>query len=171
MSNTQQQRQRYPPARRLEIQEVKNDFEAWRAFLVKATTVVNHGGPESWTGGVPIAATKATEHLQANWENIRRSLVQNVAELQNDKNWTIAFKRHKADEFHLGATTFDSQTCRSWRTEAQILNEDNEVVLAAYWGMGLHRQSKYIYGLVLRVHSVKALDAALKFIDNVASDT
>ena len=160
-SSSCQQRQRHPPAP-LQVHNNFDLFERWRQFLVRATTVVNHG--ERWTVGVPLAM--AAGHLQADWEEIPTSVALHIANMQRMDSWEVRITRHKADEFHLGETIFYSQSCRSWRSEAQIVDGTGRVVLTAYWGMGLHRQSKYIYGLVLRISSRRALDAALTFLDN-----
>ena len=37
------------------------------------------------------------------------------------------------------------------------LHDQECLQVIAYWGMSLRRQSKYIYGMVLRVHSAEAL--------------
>lgn len=162
----QQQRRWNEPPQVLEIADVKDAFQPSRAFLVQATAIISHGGAGSWTVGIPIAPSRANAQQQANWEDIPASLVQNIIKISQEDGCSATLKRHKAEEIHLGATIFYSQTCRSWRTEAQILNQDNKVLLAAYWRMGLRGQSKFIHGIVLRVYCSKALDVALQFIDN-----
>ena len=117
---------------------------------------MNHGG--SWTVGVPLAMAEG--HLQADWEEIPTSFAQHIAQMVPEECPTVRLTRHKADEFHLGATVFYSQTCRSWRSEVQILDPGGNILLTSYWGMGLHRQSKYIYGLVLRISSRTVLESS-----------
>ncbi|CAK9098380.1 Hypothetical protein (Fragment) [Durusdinium trenchii] len=151
-----QQRQRYPAPNPLQVHSCLGLFAGWRQFLVKATTVVNHGG--SWTVGVPLAMAEG--HLQADWEEIPTSFAQHIAQMVPEECPTVRLTRHKADEFHLGATVFYSQTCRSWRSEVQILDPGGNILLTSYWGMGLHRQSKYIYGLVLRISSRTVLESS-----------
>ena len=71
----------------------------------------------------------------------------------------------KAEEVLLDTTIFLSQTCRSWRPEVCLFDHESLQVVA-YWGMGLRRQSKYIYGMVLRVKTAKALWQCLEALDN-----
>lgn len=77
----------------------------------------------------------------------------------------LGIRRHKAEEVLLDTTIFLSQTCRSWRPEVCLFDHESLQVVA-YWGMGLRRQSKYIYGMVLRVKTAKALWQCLEALDN-----
>ena len=104
-SSSCQQRQRHPPAP-LQVHNNFDLFERWRQFLVRATTVVNHG--ERWTVGVPLAM--AAGHLQADWEEIPTSVALHIANMQRIDSWEVRITRHKADEFHLGETIFYSQS-------------------------------------------------------------
>ena len=96
-------------------------------------------------------------------KNVPESFCQAV--LARQPTWTLSIRRHKAEEVLLDTTIFLSQTCRSWRPEVCLFDHESLQVVA-YWGMGLRRQSKYIYGMVLRVKSAKALWQCLEALDN-----
>ena len=114
----------------------------------------------SFTIGVPFARTDTD---QDDWENVPESFCQAV--LARQPTWTLSIRRHKAEEVLLDTTIFLSQTCRSWRPEVCLFDHESLQVVA-YWGMGLRRQSKYIYGMVLRVKTAKALWQCLEALDN-----
>ena len=118
----------------------------------------------SFTIGVPFARTDTD---QDDWENVPESFCQAV--LARQPTWTLSIRRHKAEEVLLDTTIFLSQTCRSWRPEVCLFDHESLQVVA-YWGMGLRRQSKYIYGMVLRVKTAKAWQC-LEALDNGPLDT
>ena len=112
------------------------------------------------TIGVPFARTTTG---QDDWENVPESFCQAV--LTRQRTWTLSIRRHKAEEILLGTTVFLSQTCRSWRPELCLFDHESLQVVA-YWGMGLRRRSKCIYGMVLRVQTADALWSCLETLDN-----
>ena len=65
---------------------------------------------------------------------------------------TVRHQLHKAEEHSIAGFDFMCQQCRSYRWSAEILPATGEenILIHAYWGMGLHAQHPNLYGLCIR---------------------
>ena len=75
-----------------------------------------------------------------------------IALLVQDDRHMLRQPLHKAEKLEIAEFSFITQACRSYRYAAELIY-DNNVVLHAYWGMGLYAQHRLIDGLVIRFNS------------------
>jgi hypothetical protein len=153
--------------------EVSNEAAKIRAcvaefkpfILTEAIHTTFYGDEDKGTGliSIPVMSSIDRPYPDVHHNALPYSM---MALLANRINLYFRLVHHKGSHVKLGHAQFYHKACGSDRPEAQVYDIGTGPVVwaGAYWGMGVERQHRLLYGLVVRVYSWQAMIGMLEFL-------